>query len=58
MIEERETAEEEGTRRVGRREKGGSKGEDGGKYLSKKNRRFPWPHLKPQRLGVCLIFHN
>ena len=27
------------------------------KYLRKQNR-FPWPHLKPQRLGVCLIFHN
>lgn len=27
------------------------------KYLRKQNR-FLWLHLKPQRLGVCLIFHN
>lgn len=35
---------------------GGSKGE-GEKYWGKKNR-FPWPHLKPHWLRVCLIFHN
>lgn len=29
----------------------------GKKYWGKKNR-FPWPHLKPQWLRVCLIFHN
>lgn len=40
----------EGTRvREGLREK---------KYLGRKTRKIPWPHLKPQQLRVCVIFHN
>lgn len=60
VIEERETRKEEGTRRGGRREqgRGGGGGRGESKYLGKKNRRFPWPHLKPQQLRIRLIFHN
>lgn len=28
------------------------------KYLSRKTRKFPWPHLKPRQLRVPVIFHN
>jgi hypothetical protein len=59
VIVGREMKKEEGiwTWRDGRRDKGGNQGEEK-KYLGKKNRKFLWSHLKPQRLWVCLIFHN
>lgn len=61
MIEERETGKEEGTRTwLGRRrDKGGREGERGRKKVfEQENRKFPWPHLKPQQLWVRVIFHN
>lgn len=61
MIEESQTEREErtgpdeveGGTKEGARARRGKK-----KYLGKKNRKFPWLHLKPQRLRVCVIFHN
>lgn len=48
-----------GGRHPARWKKGGrEQGRRGRKKYLRKQNRFLWLHLKPQRLGVCLIFHN